>query len=175
MDAVEKGCCVIKRLSIQQGLPRWGGICGTALAFLSISLVLSSRLLSLSLPLPLSLDHFLSLSLPLALSLSRHSSGETPLGEGAREVSVRHHLPQREFFIDSLLVQIHFIIELIWWTGLAPSEFEFHLPHPPSLSTFNKITPHTEPHLADDVRLKGTIPWTYPRIGATTASVDSSV
>ena len=26
----------------------------------------------------------------------------------------------REFFIDNLLVRIHFIIELIWWTGLAP-------------------------------------------------------
>ena len=32
---------------------------------------------------------------------------------------------EREFFIDSLLVRIHFIIEMIWWTGLAPWEFEF--------------------------------------------------
>jgi len=24
------------------------------------------------------------------------------------------------FFIDNLLVRIHFIIEMIWWTGLAP-------------------------------------------------------
>jgi len=30
----------------------------------------------------------------------------------------------REFFIDNLLVRIHFIIEMIWWTGLAPWEFE---------------------------------------------------
>ena len=29
------------------------------------------------------------------------------------------------FFIDNLLVPIHFIIEMIWWTGLAPWEFEF--------------------------------------------------
>ena len=33
--------------------------------------------------------------------------------------------PEREFFIDNLLVQIHFIIVMIRWTGLAPWEFEF--------------------------------------------------
>jgi len=27
---------------------------------------------------------------------------------------------EREFFIDNLLVRIHFIIKMIWWTGLAP-------------------------------------------------------
>ena len=31
---------------------------------------------------------------------------------------------EREFFIDNLLVRTHFIIEMIWWTGLAPWEFE---------------------------------------------------
>ena len=31
---------------------------------------------------------------------------------------------EREFFIGNLLVQIHFIIAMIWWTGLAPWEFE---------------------------------------------------
>ena len=36
-------------------------------------------------------------------------------------VEVRHLL-EREFFIDNLLVRIHFIIEMIWWTGLAPWE-----------------------------------------------------
>ena len=42
---------------------------------------------------------------------------------------------EREFFIDNLLVRIHFIIEMIWWTGLAPWKFEF--PFPGSLtSTF---------------------------------------
>ena len=42
---------------------------------------------------------------------------------------------QREFFIDNLLVRIHFIIVMIRWTGLAPWEFEF--PFPGSLtSTF---------------------------------------
>jgi len=32
---------------------------------------------------------------------------------------------EREFFIENLLARIHFIIEMIWWTGLAPWEFEF--------------------------------------------------
>jgi len=27
--------------------------------------------------------------------------------------------------VDNLLVRIHLIIEMIWWTGLAPWEFEF--------------------------------------------------
>jgi len=31
----------------------------------------------------------------------------------------------RDFFIDNLLVRIHFIIAMIRWTGLAPWEFEF--------------------------------------------------
>jgi len=35
---------------------------------------------------------------------------------------------ERELFIDNLLVRIHFIIEMIWWTGLAPWEFEFPFP-----------------------------------------------
>ena len=33
------------------------------------------------------------------------------------------NLSEREFFIDNLLVRIHFIIEMIWWAGLAPWEF----------------------------------------------------
>ena len=42
---------------------------------------------------------------------------------------------EREFFIDNLLVRIHFIIVRIRWNGLAPWEFEF--PFPGSLtSTF---------------------------------------
>ena len=27
---------------------------------------------------------------------------------------------EREFLSDNLLVRIHLIIEMIWWTGLAP-------------------------------------------------------
>jgi len=42
---------------------------------------------------------------------------------------------EREFFVDNLLVRIHFIIVMMRWTGLAPWEFEF--PFPGSLaSTF---------------------------------------
>jgi len=42
---------------------------------------------------------------------------------------------EREFFIDNLLVRIHFIIVVIRWTGLAPRGFGF--PFPGSLtSTF---------------------------------------
>ena len=37
----------------------------------------------------------------------------------------RPNLTEREFFIVNLLVRIHFIIEMIRWTGLAPWEFEF--------------------------------------------------
>ena len=41
-----------------------------------------------------------------------------------------HTRIEREFFIDNLLVRIHFIIEMIWWTGLAPWEFEHvHTPY----------------------------------------------
>ena len=39
----------------------------------------------------------------------------------------------REFFIDNLLVQIHYIIVVIRWAGLAPWEFEF--PFPGSLTS----------------------------------------
>ena len=35
---------------------------------------------------------------------------------------------QREFFIDNLLVQIHFIFVMTRWTGLAPWEFKFPFP-----------------------------------------------
>ena len=42
---------------------------------------------------------------------SCRSSGET-------------HTPEREFFIDNLLVRIHSIIVMIRWTGLAPWETE---------------------------------------------------
>ena len=46
-----------------------------------------------------------------------------------REKLPDSHLCHREggrgsdFFIDNLLVRIHSIIEIIWWTGLAPCEF----------------------------------------------------
>ena len=40
---------------------------------------------------------------------------------------------KKEFFIDILLVRIHFIIVMIRWTDLAPWEFEF--PFPGSLTS----------------------------------------
>ena len=40
-------------------------------------------------------------------------------------------LAREKICIDILLVRIHFIIEMIWWTGLAPWEFE--IPFPGSL------------------------------------------
>jgi len=36
-----------------------------------------------------------------------------------------HKTVHPKFFIDNLLVRIHFIIVMIGWTGLAPWEFEF--------------------------------------------------
>ena len=47
---------------------------------------------------------------------------------------------EREFFTDNLLVRIHLIIEMIWWTGLAPWEFE--LPVPGSLTSTFKRQPY---------------------------------
>jgi hypothetical protein len=31
-----------------------------------------------------------------------------------------HFLPKKEFSTDNLMVQIHFVIVMIRWTGLAP-------------------------------------------------------
>ena len=45
-----------------------------------------------------------------------YATANTGMRGSCREV-VR---AEREFFIDNLLVRIHFIIEMIWWTGLAP-------------------------------------------------------
>jgi len=47
---------------------------------------------------------------------------------------------EREFFIDNLLVRIHFIIVMIRWTGLAPWEFEF--PFPGSLIHLPRLFHH---------------------------------
>ena len=43
---------------------------------------------------------------------------------------------EREFFIDNLLVRIHFIIVMIRWNGLAPWEFGFPFPPGSLTSTF---------------------------------------
>jgi len=52
-------------------------------------------------------------------------------------------LTEREFFLDNLLVRIHFIIVMIRWTGLAPWEFEF--PFPGSLAS-TLLFAHTSMH-----------------------------
>ena len=54
---------------------------------------------------------------------AREGGGATDAGSAAGSAE-----REREFFIDNLLVRIHFIIEMIWWTGLAPWEFEFPFP-----------------------------------------------
>ena len=36
----------------------------------------------------------------------------------------KSHAGESDFFIDNLLVWINFMIEMIWWTGLAPWEFD---------------------------------------------------
>ena len=51
----------------------------------------------------------------------------------------RYPAREREFFIDNLLVQIHLIIEMIWWTGRASWKFEFLLPGS-LISTFLKLS-----------------------------------
>ena len=47
------------------------------------------------------------------------------------------------FFIDNLLVRLLFIIEMIWWTGLASCEFGFPFPdsHISTTVTIQRI-PH---------------------------------
>ena len=40
----------------------------------------------------------------------------------------RVRLGEKEFFIDNLLVRIHYIIVMVKWTGLAPWKFEFSFP-----------------------------------------------
>ena len=54
---------------------------------------------------------------------------------------------QRVFFIDNLLVRVHFIIVMIRWTGLAPWEFEF--PFPGSRTSTFIYTAFTRRQVAD--------------------------
>ena len=57
-----------------------------------------------------------------------HAQTRTVLGmfdpNSHRFKDVAHNLApfrgERKFIIDNLLVRIHFIIYMIWWTGLAP-------------------------------------------------------
>ena len=46
----------------------------------------------------------------------------------ASAVLSAHTGAEREVFVDNLLVQIHFVIVMIRWTGLAPWKFESPFP-----------------------------------------------
>ena len=63
--------------------------------------------------------------------------------KNAKQERLKQARRGKEFFIDNLLVQIHLIIEMIWWTDLAPWELKF--PFPGSLiSIFRTQVPLTE-------------------------------
>jgi len=53
-----------------------------------------------------------------------------PSGPNSNSVALGFETPaaEREFLIENLLVRTHCIIGRIWWTGLAPWEFEFPFP-----------------------------------------------
>ena len=62
----------------------------------------------------------------LGSRLRSQNSGFRVQGPGLG-VEVPLH-PERESFIDNLLVRIHFIMVMIRWTGLSPCEFEIPFP-----------------------------------------------
>ena len=45
---------------------------------------------------------------------------------------------EREFFIHNLLIRIHFVIEMMWWMGLATWRFEIHF-QGHLISTFQSV------------------------------------
>ena len=73
------------------------------------------------------------------------------------------HRRERDFFIDNLLVRIHFIIVMIGWTGLAPWELEFafrealHLPFQP------RVNDTQDPTVGDTVGTLKCVPRTLKR------------
>ena len=72
-------------------------------------------------------------------------------------------LGEREFFIDNLLVRIHLIIEMIWWTGLAPWEFEFPFPGSPAWASRICIKSHkNKESLGTLSRTTQSPMWGYP-------------
>ena len=72
-----------------------------------------------------------------------HMVGEMELVSGPYCRSPGYFFEEREFFIVNLLVQIHFIIEMIRWTGFAPWEFESPFPGSrTSTSLVHASTPH---------------------------------
>ena len=72
---------------------------------------------------------------------------------------------ERDFFIDNLLVRILFIIEMIWWTGLAPWDFEFgHNPYAPEPTKPPDLNPRQarEPRVRARCRTQLARPSPYP-------------
>jgi hypothetical protein len=93
--------------------------------FLSIYLYAHTRVLAFALA---------SRGLPLQAlphAAARAQPGPLPAGGSAR-TSPAPDLTRVEretkSFVDDLLVQINFTIEMIWWTGLALWVFESHFP-----------------------------------------------
>ena len=61
---------------------------------------------------------------------------------------------QRDLFIENLLVQIHFSIVMIRWTGLAPWEFDFLFPGSVTFTFLEILMNH---HLQGDLRVGGAL------------------
>jgi len=61
------------------------------------------------------------------------------------------HPAEREFFIDNLMVRIHFIIVMIRWNGLAPWEFAFLFLHTTSVMQNANV----DEHLTKPIRIGG--------------------
>ena len=59
--------------------------------------------------------------------------GGEPLNPEPQALNSWSSTIERDFFFDNLLVRMRFIMAMIWWTGLAPWEFES--PFPGSLSS----------------------------------------
>ena len=72
--------------------------------------------------------HTCSLSFPLTRRCHWQALLSSTPRASIQVVYRAHRWAEREFFIDNLLVRIHFIIVMIRWTGLAPWEFEFPFP-----------------------------------------------
>jgi len=63
------------------------------------------------------------------MSLKYEPASRPHIAHRSRQPSaIPRRVLEREFFIDNLLVRIHLIIEMIWWTSLAPWKFEFSFP-----------------------------------------------
>ena len=57
-------------------------------------------------------------------ALDAREDQREPLFQECPEAFCPLHTRERDFFIDNLLVRVHFIIVMIRWTGLAPWEFD---------------------------------------------------